>query len=192
MPATPTAPPAVRYRLRTPVSYGLLAVPLLALCGVLAVAAAKLGGGAALALIAVAVAIPALVWVVTAPYRAWPGGHLTFTDDEVIVRRGLRPLVLRRADGIQAAIAQVTVQVTAALIPVATLDRGQVITIGSGSRATTLSTLLIAPDLRAAALADVVRAVRGEPAQGRPPPPPPASRDALDARLDAELDLADR
>ncbi len=184
--------PAVRYRLRTPVSYWLLAVPLLGLCALLGVAATKLGGGTALALAGFAVGLPALVFVVTAPYRAWPGGHLTFTADEVIVRRGVRPFRLRRADGIQAAIAQVTVQVTAALIPVATLDRGQVITIGSGSRATKLSTLLIDPDLRAAAVADVARAVRGEPAQGPTPPTTPTPRGALDARLDAELDLADR
>ncbi|MBP8808187.1 MAG: hypothetical protein KBG48_10640 [Kofleriaceae bacterium] len=190
--------PTVRYRLRTPVSYWLGAALLLAPCGYLVVLAATVGGGRALALLAFAVAVPAAMLAATAPYWAWPGGHLAFTDDEVIVRRGRRPLVLRRADGVQATIAQVTVQVTAALIPIADLDRGQMIAIGSGARTTRLSTLLIEPSLRAAVLADVARAVRGQPAQGSTPPTPPSSSasaappTALDARLDAELDLADR
>lgn len=186
---------AVRYPLRTPVIYWLGLAPLVGLCGWLAVLATQVSGGRAVALLAFAAAVPLLMLAFTTPYRAWPGGHLTFTDDALVVRRGRQPVALRRADGVQVTIAQVRVQVTAALIPVATLDRGQMITLASSARSARFSTLLVAPAVRGALLADLARAVRGEPAQGPTPPAPPAPpgpRTDADARLDAELELAER
>ncbi|MBK9037019.1 MAG: hypothetical protein IPL61_38175 [Myxococcales bacterium] len=185
----------IRYRLRTPTSYGLIVGLMVGLCGFALYALHRAGGfasgGRAAVVVAITAGVPVIALAATAAYRAWPGGHVTFTDDAVVVRRGRRPGRFAHADGVQVTAQQIDVQLTAALIPVATLDRGQLVTIGCGSRRVKFSTLLVAPDDRAALLADLGRAARGEPPVGRTPPPPPPPRTAHDALLDDELDRAD-
>ncbi|MEZ4399207.1 MAG: hypothetical protein R3B06_04265 [Kofleriaceae bacterium] len=146
--------------------------------------------------VVVGVATMVVALAVTGAYRAWPGGHVTFTDDAVVVQRGRRPVRYVRADGIVASVQQVNVQLTMALVPVGTVDRGQLIRIGRGPAQVALSTLLVPRAARAALVADLARAVQGEPATGAAPPastsspasaPAPAPRTAAEDRLDAAL-----
>lgn len=187
----------LRYRLRTPASYRLLIGVLVGLCGLALVALGQAGGfasaGRAAVVVAITVGAPLIALAATTAYRAWPGGHVTLTDDAVVVQRGRRPVRFAHADGIEVSAQQIDVQLTAALIPVATLDRGQLVTIGGGSTRVRFSTLLVAADQRAALLADLGRATRGLPPAGPPPaapPPPVAPRSREDQHLDAELDRA--
>lgn len=178
---------AIRYPLRTPISYLLLLAALLGLATWLVVLAAQVRWDRERGLlVSVAVAAPLLALVFTAPYRAWPGGHVTFTDDALVVQRGRRPVRFARGERITVLIQQVELRVTAALIPIGTFDRGQVVTIVGPAAKARFSTLLVPHDRRAALVADLARAAHGAPAVG-PTAPPPPPRTADDDRLDAAL-----
>lgn len=182
---------AIRYPLRTPLSYALLMATLfaLALWMVLLTRGVRLHGQLAL-LVAIAVAAPLLALVVTAPYRAWPGGHVTFTDDALVVQRGRRPARFARGAPLVVRVQQVELRVTAALIPIGTFDRGQVITVTGGGAAARFSTQLVPHHLRAALVADLARFTHGAAAIG-PQVTAPPPRTADDDRLDEVLRDAD-
>ncbi len=182
---------AIRYPLRTPLSYALLMATLfaLALWMVLLTRGVRLHGQLAL-LVAIAVAAPLLALVVTAPYRAWPGGHVTFTDDALVVQRGRRPARFARGAPLVVRVQQVELRVTAALIPIGTFDRGQVITVTGSGAAARFSTQLVPHHLRAALVADLARFTHGAAAIG-PQVTAPPPRTADDDRLDEVLRDAD-
>lgn len=184
--------PTVRYPLRTPASYLLLMATLIGLAIWLVLLTSRVRWDRSIGMLVVfAAAAPLLALLLTAPYRAWPGGHIAFTDAALVVQRGRRPVRFARGARLMVRVQQVELRVTAALIPIGTFDRGQVISLTGADGATARFSTLLAPhDQRAALVADLARFAHGGAAIG-PQPTAPRPRTPDDERLDAELRDAD-
>jgi hypothetical protein len=186
----------VEYPVRTPPLYFVvaavllvLAIPSAAVC-VLALASGRLLD-AALAL--VLVIVPVVYFATTGEYRTGRGAiRLSRERVEVPGARG-EPIVFATR-GLAVHVKRIVVRYRVALVPVADVERGFVITLASSTARRRISTLtLVDSEHTAWLLEHLERVCRGEEPYGpdRRPPPPPKRPDHYDQQLERELAALD-